>query len=136
MERKVRQLSNTVVEAAAISTALPVTLTIGKTVLQPIEPTVGNKGPRSQPYFVVSADELDDTPVMELFAAEGDEYARQGQVVQQRQRLRLYQYGSQGRHRRAWTSIDFFAHFSAIQMDGYKTLKQASLSALKSFKGP
>jgi hypothetical protein len=25
-----------------------VTLTIGKTVLQPIEPTVGKKGPRSQ----------------------------------------------------------------------------------------
>ena len=28
-----------------------VTLTIGKTVLQPIEPTVGKKGPRSQPYL-------------------------------------------------------------------------------------
>ena len=38
-----------------------------------------------------SKSELDDTPVMELFAAEGYEYARQGQVVQQRQ--------SQGRHR-------------------------------------
>jgi hypothetical protein len=30
-----------------------VTLTIGKTVLQPMQPTVGNKGPRSQPYLVV-----------------------------------------------------------------------------------
>jgi len=28
-----------------------VTLTIGKTVLQPIEPTVGKKGPRSQLFF-------------------------------------------------------------------------------------
>jgi hypothetical protein len=29
----------------------PVALTIGKSVLQPIEPTVGKKGPRSQPYL-------------------------------------------------------------------------------------
>jgi hypothetical protein len=28
----------------------PVTLTIGKTVLQPIEPTVGKKDPRSQSF--------------------------------------------------------------------------------------
>ncbi|CAI8952536.1 hypothetical protein EMIT048CA2_40266 [Pseudomonas chlororaphis] len=28
-----------------------VTLTIGKTVLQPIEPTLGNKGPCSQSYI-------------------------------------------------------------------------------------
>ncbi|APC14692.1 hypothetical protein BLL42_02705 [Pseudomonas frederiksbergensis] len=28
-----------------------VTLTIGKSVLQPIEPTVGKKGPLSQPCF-------------------------------------------------------------------------------------
>ncbi|CAN2976796.1 conserved hypothetical protein [Pseudomonas sp. PM2] len=28
-----------------------VTLTIGETVLQRIEPTVGKKGPRSQPYL-------------------------------------------------------------------------------------
>lgn len=30
---------------------------------------------------------------------------------------------------------DLFAHFSAIQMDGYKTSKPASRSALTSFKG-
>ncbi len=29
------------------------TLTIGKTVLQTIEPTLGNKGPRSQPIFLI-----------------------------------------------------------------------------------
>jgi hypothetical protein len=31
----------------------PVTLTIGKTVLQPIEPTVGKKGPRSQSIYKI-----------------------------------------------------------------------------------
>jgi hypothetical protein len=47
-----------------------VTLTIGKTVLQPIEPTVVDKDPRSQPDFSQGsyADEVDDTPVMESFA--------------------------------------------------------------------
>jgi len=33
------------------NTGRRVTLTIGKTVLQPIEPTVGNKGPYRQPFF-------------------------------------------------------------------------------------
>ena len=68
-----------------------VTLTIGKTVLQPIEPTLGNKGPQRQPYLSgLAADELDDTPVMES-VAEGYEYGkRQGQVVQQCQGLRFH----------------------------------------------
>ncbi|VVO03816.1 hypothetical protein PS704_02879 [Pseudomonas fluorescens] len=51
-----------------------VTLTIGKTVLQPIEPTVGKKGPRSQSYLQdLTADVRDDTPVMES-VAEGYEH--------------------------------------------------------------
>jgi hypothetical protein len=45
--------SNTVVGATCqIFNSNPlVALTIGKSVLQPIEPTVGKKGPRSQPYL-------------------------------------------------------------------------------------
>ena len=68
-----------------------VSLTIGKTVLQPIEPTVGKKGPRSQSYFQeMTADELDDTPVMES-VAEGYGYvSRQGEMVQQCQGVRFH----------------------------------------------
>ncbi|QKZ04026.1 MULTISPECIES: hypothetical protein [Pseudomonas] len=53
------------------------TLTIGKTVLQTIEPTLGNKGPRSQPNFLIGPmpDEVDDTPEMESFA-EGYEHGK------------------------------------------------------------
>jgi hypothetical protein len=45
--------SNTVMGAACriFNSDRLVALTIGETVLQPIEPTVGKKGPRSQPYL-------------------------------------------------------------------------------------
>jgi hypothetical protein len=44
---------NTVVGAAVelFNSGYPVALTIGKTVLQPIEPTVGKKDPRRQTLF-------------------------------------------------------------------------------------
>ncbi|CAI8941359.1 hypothetical protein EMIT0P291_40224 [Pseudomonas sp. IT-P291] len=47
--------SNTVVGAAisVFNSDCPVSLTIGKTVLQTIEPTVGKKGPRSQSYLQI-----------------------------------------------------------------------------------
>jgi hypothetical protein len=53
------------------------TLTIGKTVLQTVEPTLGKKGPRSQPNFFnrLIAHEVDDTPELESFA-EGYGYAQ------------------------------------------------------------
>ena len=69
----------------------PVTLTIGKTVLQPIEPTVGKKGPRSQSYlYRLAADVLDDTPVMESVAEGYEHVSRQGEMVQQRQGIRFH----------------------------------------------
>jgi hypothetical protein len=51
MERKVRQWFKYVMGATCqnFNSDRLVALTIGKSVLQPIEPTVGKKGPRSQP---------------------------------------------------------------------------------------
>lgn len=51
------------------------TLTIGKTVLQPIEPTLGNKGPHSQLNFSGGAVYGDDTPDLGSFA-EGYEHGK------------------------------------------------------------
>jgi hypothetical protein len=52
------------------------TLTIGKTVLQTVEPTLGKKGPHSQINFSADArTEVDDTPEMESFA-EGYEHGK------------------------------------------------------------
>jgi CspA family cold shock protein len=91
---------------------------------------VVNKDPRNQPDFFEGslADDVDDTPVME--SLQRDIGMANGKVKWFNNAKGYGFVVEDGK------SEDLFAHFSAIQMDGYKTLKAGQAVHFDVIQGP
>ena len=89
-----------------------------------------NKDPRNQPDFFEGslADDVDDTPVME--SLQRDIGMANGKVKWFNNAKGYGFVVEDGK------SEDLFAHFSAIQMDGYKTLKAGAGSSFRCHSRP
>jgi len=123
--------ANTVVGAVVhvFNSDCPVTLTIGKTVLQPIEPTVGKKDPRSQFFYRIRLRMF--WMILQRWSLLQRDLSMAVGKVKWFNNAKGYGFIVED-----GKDEDLFAHYSAIKMDGYKTLKAGQAVVFDLIQGP